>query len=180
MRANWPIGWQRNSAPNRRNLILASWPSILGAQRNTSPSRGRMLPHKNQAWCRFRAGDFIGSAVRPTKVPPSASRTRAWPAIMCWPTSISVKEVKIDPTSGGIRSVRDRRHRGNRMSQQLALRVPAHSATGEDGWPNPGEDADYSSMVADQVETTLANSAVGEITSRGRLVDQAGLRLAGF
>jgi alpha-mannosidase len=38
----------------------------------------------------------------------------------------------------------------------------------------------YSVMVADAIEVTQADAAVGELVSRGRLVDRSGRKLAGF
>jgi len=82
-------------------------------------------------------------------------------------------EIRFDETTGGMRSLHDYNNRGNRLSQQLAMRMPARRA-GDEG------DTGYSVMVADSVEATLADAAVGEITSRGRLVDREGRELAGF
>ena len=44
----------------------------------------------------------------------------------------------------------------------------------------PDEDAVYSQMQAESIEVTRNGPALGEITSRGQLVDAAGRRLAGF
>ena len=88
-------------------------------------------------------------------------------------------EVIVDPATGGIRSIRDFRHRGNRLSQQLALRLPGSKpATGEI-WSDEDR-AIYSVMAADQVETNAAAPARDTIVSRGRLLDRAGNLQAGF
>lgn len=84
-------------------------------------------------------------------------------------------EVAIHPTTGGIQSIHDFRARGNRLSQQLVLRKPA-----EKGTPTVDSEAVASRMVADSVEVTSTGRLVGEITSRGKLLDQTGKRLAGF
>jgi alpha-mannosidase len=47
-------------------------------------------------------------------------------------------------------------------------------------WRDPDAEPIYSSMVAESVETSLAGPLVGEITSRGRLIDGEGRKLAGF
>ena len=90
-------------------------------------------------------------------------------------------EITIHPTTGGIQVLRDYHHRGNRMSQQIALRTPGGAAPqpGE-VWRDPDEDAVYSTMQAESIAVTCCTSSVGEITSRGSLVDGAGRRLAGF
>jgi alpha-mannosidase len=81
-------------------------------------------------------------------------------------------QVTIDPTTGGIRSVRDLRHRGNRLSQQLALRLPGAQPRPGDLWRSADEQASYSRMAADDI--AVANGpGWGSITSRGRLLDAA-------
>jgi alpha-mannosidase len=89
-------------------------------------------------------------------------------------------EVTIHPETGGIRGIRDLHARGNRLSQQVAMRlrraVPMPVGLGRD----PDEDAIYSQMVADSIEITANSSIAGEITSRGRLLDSAGRELARF
>ncbi len=89
-------------------------------------------------------------------------------------------EISIDPQTGGVRTVRDFRTRGNRLSQQLAIRRPGRTESSPDQWDDPAADAQYSQMVAEQVLVTVAGPAFGEIVSRGRLVDSSGTKLAGF
>ncbi len=90
-------------------------------------------------------------------------------------------EITIHPTTGGIQVLRDYHHRGNRMSQQIALRAPGE-ATSQPGevWRDPDELAIYSQMQAESIAVTRSTAAVGEITSRGSLIDAEGRRLAGF
>ena len=87
-------------------------------------------------------------------------------------------EAKIDPHTGALRSLYDYHSRGNRMSQQLALRSPA-KASGNVSGRGP-EDSAYSMMAAESVEITAASAVLGEITSKGKLVDTAGRELARF
>ena len=77
-------------------------------------------------------------------------------------------DVVIHPETGGVQAVRHRRVRGNRFSQQLALRDP-----------NLGGD-EYSRMVLDRIEPGPASSAFGVITTHGRLVDEADETLATY
>ena len=63
-------------------------------------------------------------------------------------------EVLISETTGTIKSIRDFRTRGNRVSQQIALRLPGKAAASY-AWRDPDADAVYSIMVADTVETVL-------------------------
>ncbi len=89
-------------------------------------------------------------------------------------------EATIDPATGGIRAIGDYRTRGNRLAGQLALRLP-ELASGPHGSGGSEEDeAVYSRMVAQRIDVETAGPCEGRITSRGRLVDRDGNRLAGF
>jgi alpha-mannosidase len=76
-------------------------------------------------------------------------------------------EVHISPTLGSVESVFVYGSRGNRMSQQVAFRLPQAEAA-------------YSIMAADEMRITAAGPMVGEIVCRGRLLDRQARRLAGF
>ena len=80
-------------------------------------------------------------------------------------------EVTIHAETGGIRSIRDLHARGNRLSQQLAMRLGSPAPMPVGLWGDPDEGTKYSEMIADSIEITTNNALVGEITSRGRLVD---------
>jgi alpha-mannosidase len=89
-------------------------------------------------------------------------------------------EVTFDEATGGIRSVHDYKQRGNRLSQQLGFRLPGQRPKPGDVWRDPDLEAAYAGMVAESVEITSAGPVLGEIVSRGGLVDPEGRRLAGF
>ncbi len=89
-------------------------------------------------------------------------------------------EATINPTTGTLGSLHEYKTRGNRMSQQLALRIPGAKQKPGDSYRDPDESAIYSVMAADSVETTIATTALGEIKTRGRLMDLHGTKLAGF
>ena len=82
-------------------------------------------------------------------------------------------EVRFDETTGAMKSMHDYKNRNNRMSQQIAFRSGAKRAGDE-------RDDRYSVMAADGIEVTAADAAVGEITTRGRLLDREGTELAGY
>ena len=77
-------------------------------------------------------------------------------------------EAMIHPTTGGIRAVRSYGDRGGRISQQLAFRFGDR----EDSPHDPH--APYTVMACDEQQVTIASHAVGEIVTRGRLMDRAG------
>ena len=89
-------------------------------------------------------------------------------------------EVHIHPTTGGIKSIYDYASRGNRFSEQLAFRLPTPRPKPGDVWRDPDEDANYSVAACDAVEVISTGPAVGEIVTRGRLLDLEGKKLAGF
>ncbi|MFZ1934502.1 MAG: hypothetical protein WBL72_26945 [Thermoguttaceae bacterium] len=81
-------------------------------------------------------------------------------------------EIRFDPATGAIRSIKDYQHRDPRLAQQIALRSPQGG--------EPGGDANYSIMAAERIEVTSSGPMLGEIVSRGRLLDREGCRVAGF
>jgi alpha-mannosidase len=84
-------------------------------------------------------------------------------------------EVKIHPHTGGIQSIHDFRTRGNRLSQQLAMRLPSVSSN----WREASEPT-YSIMAADSIEVEQNDATLGRIASQGRLVHPSGKVLAQF
>jgi alpha-mannosidase len=89
-------------------------------------------------------------------------------------------EVSINPLTGILQSLSDYKSRGNRLSQQLALRMPGERGQTGDRWRDPDELASYSVMAADEVRIVISSSALGEVEARGRLLDQNGQVLARF
>lgn len=89
-------------------------------------------------------------------------------------------EAVINPTTGTLAAMHEYKARGNRMSQQLAMRMPGPKQKPGDTYRDPDETARYSVMAADSVEVTIATTALGEITTRGRLLNLDGEKLAGF
>jgi alpha-mannosidase len=83
-------------------------------------------------------------------------------------------EARISSSTGSIKAIYDYERRGNRLSQQIVFRAPNLNPS------RSGGAAHYSVMVADRVSVTACNTAFGEITSEGRLVDHAGNTLATF
>ncbi len=84
-------------------------------------------------------------------------------------------EAVVDPETGGLRVLRSYGSRSNRLSQQLACRLP-----GAAGSPGRPAEPEYSRMVADSCRLLRADSALGSVESRGRLVDGEGSTLAEF
>lgn len=80
-------------------------------------------------------------------------------------------EVHISPKTGGIQGIFGYFIRGNRFSQQLAFRLPGERPKPGDVWRDPDSDPPYSVMVCDSLEPTIVGPTVGEITTRGRLLD---------
>jgi alpha-mannosidase len=81
-------------------------------------------------------------------------------------------EIRFDPTTGAILSISDYHTRGVRLAQQIALRTPCGDQA--------EAEANYSTMAADKIVVTSAGPLLGEIVSRGRLLDRSGRRAAGF
>ena len=89
-------------------------------------------------------------------------------------------EVYINEATGGIARIKGYGRQPNRLSQQIAYRFPRErtpqSVDGE-----PGERTYYSEMRCDALEVVSNGPAVGEIRTRGSLIDpQEGSTLATF
>lgn len=89
-------------------------------------------------------------------------------------------EAIINPITGTLSAIHEYSSRGNRLSQQLALRMPGPRQKPGDTYRDPDETAVYSVMAADSVEVKTATTVLGEIVCRGRLLDRDGGKLAGF
>jgi hypothetical protein len=81
------------------------------------------------------------------------------------------------PRTGGILSLRRPADRGNRVSQQLAIR----STTAVDGtvWSSPEERGQWTRMEAERIDRE-GGLADGAILSQGRLIDAAGKQVGTF
>ncbi|MEX0818714.1 MAG: hypothetical protein WD070_03945, partial [Pirellulaceae bacterium] len=89
-------------------------------------------------------------------------------------------EATINPVTGAMQSLKDYGKRGNRLSQQLALRVAGSRGHVGKTWQDPDESAEYSVMAADSVEVTAATTAYGEVVVDGRLLDREGKLQANY
>jgi hypothetical protein len=80
-----------------------------------------------------------------------------------------------NPRTGGLLSLARPADRGNRVSQQLAVRTTRPPGAVGSGWESPEDRAVHTRMVADDVTFDA-----GAIVSRGRLVDADGTAAARF
>ena len=79
-------------------------------------------------------------------------------------------------STGAIQSIQSYAVRGNRLAQQIAMRLPPESRNLED----PDAEDNYSLMAADEITPSMPAPMVGRVVSRGRLMDRDGSRLARF
>jgi len=86
-------------------------------------------------------------------------------------------DLRPHPRTGGLLSCRRPTDRGNRISQQLALRTTAPPTAGR--WEPPEERAEYSRMEAEGI-VRIGAADSGRIESRGRLVATDGRRVGRF
>lgn len=89
-------------------------------------------------------------------------------------------EAMINPTTGTLTALHEYGSRGNRLSQQLALRMPGPKQKPGDSYRDPDEVAVYSVMAADTISITSASTALGEIVTKGRLLDLHGKVLSTY
>ncbi|MFM1995864.1 MAG: hypothetical protein RLZZ111_251 [Planctomycetota bacterium] len=83
------------------------------------------------------------------------------------------------PRTGGLLSLRRPADRGNRLSQQLAIRTTRPVPEVGGGWTSPEERAVYAAMVADTVTHEMV-AGRDSLVARGRLVDADGGTAARF
>lgn len=82
--------------------------------------------------------------------------------------------------SGGILSLRRPGDRGNRVSQQVAIRSTSRSTDPARPWSMPEDVAEYTRMRADTVVRLKTAAGSDCIESRGRLVSAAGAEVGSF
>lgn len=78
-------------------------------------------------------------------------------------------EATLDRHTGGLRTFHEYNIRGNRLSQQIALRFSQNEERG----------LVYTQMEADHIETVVSNMACAEIFASGQLLEGEGGRVAG-
>ncbi len=86
-------------------------------------------------------------------------------------------QARISETTGGIQSLQNYTVRGNRLAQQIAMRLPPPMARDD---LDPEAEENYSLMAADEITATTLGPMVGRIVSRGRLVKRTGKTIARF
>jgi len=150
---------------------LASLPALGGAIVAAQESGGKKLIVADVPGMGF-------CGVRPAA--PGATKKKVKPIAQENMLANEHLRVEISPASGGLHSIHDLAQRGNRLSSQLALRAPPPRQKPGELWRDPEEGAVYSNMVADGLEITHNGTALGEITTRGRLIDAEGRKLAGY
>jgi alpha-mannosidase len=87
-------------------------------------------------------------------------------------------QAQVSPTTGAIQSLQSYAIRGNRLAQQIAMRLPPPAELKYD--VDPEAEENYSLMAADEITASMLGPMVGRIVSRGRLMDREGKRVASF
>jgi alpha-mannosidase len=88
-------------------------------------------------------------------------------------------QVELHPVTGTIKSIRDFVRRENRLAQQIAFRSARPMRTAQGG-RGDDEEAHYTVMAADEIRVVSPGPLVGQIVSRGRLLDLEGQIVARF
>jgi alpha-mannosidase len=160
----------------RRSLVdvteLAALPAVEGSVIAAQESAGRrfvVADTPGMGFCWLAPGG-------PTAPPKKGTK----PIVQDNSLSNEFLRVEISPASGGVQAIYDLAQRGNRLASQLAFRTPGPQPKPGDIWRDPDEGAEYAEMKADTVETTHNGAALGEIKSRGQLIDRQGKTLARF
>ena len=151
---------------------LPSLPAIQGAVKGVQSHEGKKLALVEVPACGFARVTPETSAA-PVGKPPK-------PMVDGLVLKNEYFNLTVHEQFGGIRSLYVPEHRGNRLSMQLAFRLPQPRPQPGDLWRDPDEDAQYSVMAVDEIKTTATGPIFGEIQARGRLLDLAGKKLADY
>lgn len=140
---------------------------VIAVEDRGFPARAVVeIPSCGFAWIGPGSVSSAALSKRAKTPPPIASERQLFNEFM---------QVTISEQTGAVVGVRDLKSRGNRLSQQLAFRLPPlPEANSWDDEPR------YTTMVADKIEITYATHVLGEFTSKGRLVDDDGQVYAKF
>ncbi len=156
-----PMGYARRIAV--LDATLPSLPEVKNPVYAASGADKQQLMVDTPGW----GGSFLRGSTKPV-----SGRSRSPDLAEEGVLRNEFLEAKIDEKTGALRSLRDYSNRGNRLSQQLAFR---------NGQTRDADAAQqYTSMVADSVQVVTANAAVGEIVSKGRLVNSGNHTVAKF
>lgn len=169
------------SSRTRLGLELPSWPNLpelvepvraVGKTSAGAQANPRLQAVVDVPACGFV---FIAPAKTPQKLKASKEPAMAEGTVL----RNDHLEVLINPQTGSLHGIREHGVRGNLLSQQVAFRASSLRPRGVVGEFTPPDDP-YSIMAADSIEAIASTGAMGEIVSRGRLLDRNGKRLAGF
>jgi hypothetical protein len=142
-----------------RRIVAATAPVLARMPRASAstPPPSMALPPRRRGLLPF--GVFGGSRDRAPSLVLESALVRA----------------EANPRTGGLLSLARPTDRGNRVSQQLAVRTTRPPGAVGSGWESPEDRAIHTRMVADDVTLDAAT-----IVSRGRLVDADGATAARF
>ncbi|MDX1964417.1 MAG: hypothetical protein SFX18_14795 [Pirellulales bacterium] len=185
VRLVWPAAW--GDLPLINGMVKAAIP--LAANDPTSMSPGQTSSISGELIVEIPALGFSWVGKANSKTPggqksaksvlgslfPGRTTKLASPIATQWQLVNELVEVTISPQTGGIVGVRDLKHRGNRLSQQLAWRLP--DSTNGQSWE---DEPTYATMRATQLEIQHNTGVLGQIVSRGDLVDAGGEVYARF
>ncbi len=164
--------------PARAVVAADDWPSL--------PSTGEGVLAVQQQGMRQVLVEVPGGGYRwvePGSGAPAPKRRRKEPP-MVEPEEHLIRneffQLRLDPHTGAIRSLFDYQNRGNRLSQQLALRRPGPPPEPGQTWQDPDQQAQYSVMRAEEIRYPVQGPWLAVAESRGQLLDRQGEVLAGF
>jgi alpha-mannosidase len=167
-----PLGFSRRSgtrADQLPHLPIAEKPVVAADEGNGAKHLVAETPPLGYTW--------VASGTAPPPKPRRAVPRMAEDTIL----RNEFFEALLNPVTGSLQSIHEYGARANRLSQQLALRMPGPTASkvGET-YRDPDETAIYSVMAVDKIEVTESSTASGELTTHGRLMDRHGATQARY
>jgi alpha-mannosidase len=167
-RVRWPV-----EAPGGGSLPEVALPVVAAAEAEGHRQVLLEVPAMGFAW--------VGAPTQGTtgEKPKAASKAKEEPPLVGENVLRNeYLQAQVSPTTGAIQSLQSYAIRGNRLAQQIAMRLPPPAELEYD--VDPEAEENYSLMAADEITASMLGPMVGRIVSRGRLMDRAGKRLASF
>ncbi len=170
-------------------LCLVSWPASVPLPRPGGPIQAAgVLGNKPAVLVQVPAMGFAWVGPDPDTAAEEKTRPHIWqrmwrsakksgpPLVQDHTLQNEFMQVRINPVTGAIRSIRSLLSGANALGAELALRLPTPEG------PRAGDDVEafYTLMACDGVEILSPGPVAGEVVTRGRLVTRSGRLVARY
>jgi hypothetical protein len=178
--------------PTPTGAVVHGQPDPIGAAITAHAEEARRI--LGQAHAVRSLMDQRDDALRPARGQMASPHRSRRPALLAggWPWSVrgataaefvldnGLVRLQANPRTGGLLSLRRPSDRGNRLSQQIALRTTRPAAGAGHSWESPEERAEHSLMKAEVIARVKTAEGEDCLESRGRLLDAGSVPVGSF